>query len=315
MSPDLPGPEPSETTALVTVVMPVRNGAERLAGQLEALAAQDYGGPWELVVSDNGSTDATPSVLAAWADRLPRLRVVEAGARRGSNLARNAAVATVPGDGPLLFCDADDVVSSSWMRGLVEALAEWPLATGPVTLVDADGTNPTHTTAVPRYFGRFPFALGASMGVRREVFDALGGFAESPPGVSSSDVELGWRAHCAGFEIGYAPEAAITKARRADRRGAWRQWYGYGRGARWIVRIHPGSGLARTALRAQARTLAWLVVHPQVARSADGRRRWVCWAGQAAGFAVGPGTGSPRHPITPSVSASGWVGPPGDPAP
>ena len=91
------------------------------------------------------------------------------------------------------------------------------------------------------------------MGVRRDVFDALGGFAESPPGVSSSDVEWAWRAHCAGFEIGYAAEAAITKARRPDSRSAWRQWSGYGRGARWIVRIHPGS-LARQLTRAVHRS-------------------------------------------------------------
>jgi GT2 family glycosyltransferase len=272
---------------VVTVVVPVRNGGAHLAHQLEALAAQDFDRPWALVVSDNGSTDGTTDLLDRWAGRLPQLRVVDSSARRGSNPARNAAVAASPAADPLLFCDADDVVGPAWMRGLVAALEQWPIVTGPVVLVDAEERVTSRTTSVPRYHGRFPFALGASLGIRRQVFDALGGFADSPPGISASDVELAWRAGQAGYEIGFAPEAEIVKHRREAGRATWDQWFGYGCGDRWIAATHPEAGLARTSARAQVKTLGWLVVHPGELSSAEGRRRWVRWAAHAAGFVVG----------------------------
>ena len=69
---------------LVSVVVPVRNGAATIALQFEALADQDYDGPWEVVVSDNGSTDATRSVVDEWSAKLPGLRVVDSSQARGS---------------------------------------------------------------------------------------------------------------------------------------------------------------------------------------------------------------------------------------
>ncbi|MFT4225236.1 glycosyltransferase family 2 protein [Micropruina sp.] len=58
---------------LVTVLMPVHNGADHLGGALVSVFAQDFA-DFELLVVDDGSTDATPAVLAGCAD--PRLRVL-----------------------------------------------------------------------------------------------------------------------------------------------------------------------------------------------------------------------------------------------
>ncbi|MEA2353166.1 MAG: hypothetical protein QOJ14_1580, partial [Thermoleophilaceae bacterium] len=41
--------------ALISVVVPLLDDAEHLPDQLEALAAQDYAGRWEVIVADNGS--------------------------------------------------------------------------------------------------------------------------------------------------------------------------------------------------------------------------------------------------------------------
>ncbi len=54
--------------------MPVRNGENFLAAALESVFAQSFA-DWELVVSDNASTDATPDILADFARRDARLRV------------------------------------------------------------------------------------------------------------------------------------------------------------------------------------------------------------------------------------------------
>lgn len=274
----------------VSVILPVRDGGALLGEQLRALAAQDHPGPWELLVSDNGSTDgAAAAGVAAWPRGDVAVRLVDASARSGPGAARNlAARAAAPSSTGLVFCDADDQVQPGWLAGLVQALDDRPLVTGPVVLVDGRGFERARSTKVPVWFGRFPYALGASLGIRRSVFEQLGGFADTPPGVSAGDVELAWRAGQAGHRIGFAVDARVVKRRRQDLRATWHQWFGYGRGARWIARRH-GRGLGASCVRLQVRTLAWLVVHPGQLGRPEGRRRWVCWAAQACGFVRGPG--------------------------
>src|SRR5262245_17025162 len=62
-------------TPQVSVVMPVRNGARWLSEAVDSVLAQTFS-DWELIVIDDGSTDATPSILAAFASRDPRIRVI-----------------------------------------------------------------------------------------------------------------------------------------------------------------------------------------------------------------------------------------------
>jgi glycosyltransferase involved in cell wall biosynthesis len=58
-----------------SVVMPVRDGASRVAKALADLVA-GMGPDDELLALDDGSTDATPSILAEWASTDARVRVV-----------------------------------------------------------------------------------------------------------------------------------------------------------------------------------------------------------------------------------------------
>lgn len=58
---------------LVTVLMPVRNGAAHLQSAIDSILAQTFA-DFELLILDDGSTDATPAILGALSD--PRVRVV-----------------------------------------------------------------------------------------------------------------------------------------------------------------------------------------------------------------------------------------------
>ena len=57
----------------ISILMPVWNGEKFLAAAVDSLLAQTFT-DFELLVVDDGSTDATPEILRAYSD--PRLRVV-----------------------------------------------------------------------------------------------------------------------------------------------------------------------------------------------------------------------------------------------
>ena len=100
----------------------MRNGGRTLDDALEAFyACETYDHPWEVVVADNGSTDDTCEVCAAWAKRLPAFR-----ARGCSPIVRAPVMLATSGRRPLRVncshsCDVDDVADEHWLDALVEA--------------------------------------------------------------------------------------------------------------------------------------------------------------------------------------------------
>lgn len=70
----------------VSVVMAVRNGLPWIESQIQSIAAQELACPWELVVSDNGSTDGTIEAVRSLAASLPQLVVVDAHEKPGKQL-------------------------------------------------------------------------------------------------------------------------------------------------------------------------------------------------------------------------------------
>lgn len=90
--------------ASISVVMPVHNGAEYLVPALDSLLAQTVA-PAQIVVVDDGSTDATPDILDRYRDRILTVRQSHAGCAA----ARNLGVETCRGD-LITFMDCDDVM-------------------------------------------------------------------------------------------------------------------------------------------------------------------------------------------------------------
>lgn len=91
------------TADLVSVIMPVYNGGQLLREAIESALAQTYS-PIEIIVVDDGSTDATPEILASFGSRIVHIRQTNSGAA----VARNAAMQASSGE-YLAFLDADDL--------------------------------------------------------------------------------------------------------------------------------------------------------------------------------------------------------------
>lgn len=90
---------------LVSVVVPVFNTEKHLGQALDSLLAQTHGN-LEVICVDDGSTDGTPQLLADYASRDDRIRLLTQ-ENAGPGAARNRGIAEARGD-YLYFLDADD---------------------------------------------------------------------------------------------------------------------------------------------------------------------------------------------------------------
>jgi glycosyltransferase involved in cell wall biosynthesis len=281
----------------VSVVIPVLNAAETLGEQLEALARQDFGGEWELVISDNGSTDESRRIVNEWADALPHLRVVDASDRRGEGHARNVGARAARGE-LVLVCDADDVVEPSWIAAMVRAAETADVLGGGFDEsslndpVSRSWRRPHPDDGLPTAVNRFlPYAVSANCGVRSSVLRELGGWNEKYVW-GGEDVELSWRAQVRGYRIAYVPDAVVRYRYRTGLRALARQFYHYGIAETRLYRDFRRFGARRRRPLSAAKWWAWLVVHlPDLARSPERKGKWV----RSAAFHWGQLRGSIKY--------------------
>lgn len=269
-----------------SVIIPVRNAARTLPDQLAALAGQDADIAWELLVIDNGSSDETPQIIRDYADRLPRVRSLRC-ERAGANAARNTGAGQARGD-HLLFCDADDVVHVSWVRTLSAALEEHDAAGG---RLDNDtfppGHMPRHPDGLPVTGGFLPRAITANLGVRRYIWEEVGGFCEDYE-YGSTDTEFCWRVQLAGHELHYAPAAVVAYRHRSTLRSAARKSYLTGQAHVRLYRDFRESGMSRSTWpRTIGRWGRLALMAPRAAVSVHYRWTWVRDVAQTWGRVVG----------------------------
>jgi len=147
-----------------SVVIPAFNAAATLAHAIESVRAQTWPAH-EIIVVDDGSTDATAEVAHQFAD----VRLIRQ-ANSGVSVARNAGAAAATGDW-LAFLDADDSFAPDRLRLHAEWIAEDPtldFLTGDYEYRDAAGTL-LGTSMVQHVAGRAMLAKAG--GATRVVMD------------------------------------------------------------------------------------------------------------------------------------------------
>ena len=276
---------------LVSVVVPVLDEEPWFAVQLEALAAQTYAGPWELVIADNGSTDGSVRIAEEWLPRFQEARIVHAPERRLASHARNRGVAEARGD-LLLFTDADDLAEPDWIEQMAAAALEGDVIAGEI---GRERLNPPEIAAwhpvPPRQralegFGFLAYASGSNTGIWADVLHALGGFDEERP--AGEDIALSWRAQLAGYSLVFTPHAVVNERYRRSLRELGRQHFFYGTAGPQLYKSFRAHGLRRPRVRDSARTYAWIAATaPAALWSRKMRGRWTVEAALKAGAIVG----------------------------
>jgi glycosyltransferase involved in cell wall biosynthesis len=283
-APTDPSPPPE-----LTVILPVYNGAAHIAEQLDALVAQEWSHPWELLVVDNASTDLTPSIVEQCARRHPGLvRTISAPDAHNLSYVRNVGARAARADA-FAFCDDDDIVGPAWVASMGDALhdhrlvgshMEYGRLSPRAALTDRADFQSDH---IETLFG-VPVVNGVS-GVQRSLWEALGGNDESL-GATGEDLDFALRAHLQeGVEPYFATGAVYHVRRRGSRRTTFRQARRYGRALALLYRRYGSDrpGKQRNNVREVVWAWLWIGLHVNEAFDPSRSLRWAWRAGTRLG--------------------------------
>jgi glycosyltransferase involved in cell wall biosynthesis len=142
---------------VISVLIATYNGADTLPRTLEALEHLEAPpGGWRLIVVDNGSTDATPSIIASFASRLPLATLHQP--RPGKSSALNFGLEHCDGD-LVVFTDDDVIPKPGWLVAYHTAAAAHPevdVFSGPIR---------PHWSVVPPDYVLRSVPVGATYGI------------------------------------------------------------------------------------------------------------------------------------------------------
>ena len=257
----------------IAVVIVTFNNAGHIGATLRALDDQLEEGD-ELVVVDNASHDGTAEVARAESGRA---RVIEQGANRGfaDGCHAGAAASSAP---LLLFLNPDAEPTPGCLAALRSVAAERPEWGAWQALVTMQGGaainsagNVAHflgmgwagrcgrpVTEAPARPEAVSFASGAALMVRRDAWEALGGF-ERRYFMYGEDLDLCLRLRLSGWSVGIAPAAQVEHDYEFSKGG--RKWYLLERNRWWtVVGVYPASLLFLLAPALLAAELALLAV-------------------------------------------------------
>jgi len=242
-------------TPRISTVLPCYNAAPTLARALDSLVRQTCSAI-EIVVVDDGSSDATPGIVHAYASHDARVRVLQqphagivAALNAGIAAARGALIARMDADDvchperfarQAAFLDAQPGVD---VLGCGVQFVGAPHAGGYARHVAWLNSLHTHEDIALNRFRESPFAHPAVM-FRRALVAAHGGYREGP---FPEDYELWLRWLDAGVRMASLPDVLLDwhdtpgRLSRRDPRYDAEQFYALKAGylARWLARHNP----------------------------------------------------------------------------
>jgi O-antigen biosynthesis protein len=233
----------------ISVVVSTFNGAATIRDTLAGLEHLDYP-DFEVIVVNDGSTDATPQIASEYRVRIITTR------NQGLSAARNIGIRAATGE-IVAFIDDDAYPDLHWLRFLALAFRDgaYVAVGGPNLPPPDDGWMADAVANAPG--GPNPVLLsdrvaehipGCNMAFRKEALEAIGGF-DSIFRTAGDDVDVCWRLRDRGGVIGYAPGAVVWHHRRPSIRRFWKQQVGYGKAEallerKWPARYNPSGQLS-----------------------------------------------------------------------
>ncbi len=229
---------PADGCAPVTILKPLHGDEPLLADALATLCAQDHPAPFQIVFGVGDARDTAIPAVRALQARYPALDIalVVDGTRHGANPKVGNLINMLPAakHAILVIADSDVHVRKDYLRVLARTLEQpgvglvTTLYTGlPAFSVPASLLGTTQITHIflpgallSRALGRRD-CLGATMALRRETLDRIGGL-ESLKDHLADDNVLGQRVRAAGLGVALAPMVVATTVPERTVAALWR---------------------------------------------------------------------------------------------
>lgn len=252
---------------MLTVLMATHNGSDTIDLTLRSFCAvTSPEGGWKLLIVDNASTDNTPEIVRAYADRLPIEYVMEP--RLGKAVALNTGLGRIDGD-LVVFVDDDIIADPSllteWRRA-ADAHPDFAVFGGaiapkfavppPEWLIAKDWMTILYTATIPgraeteMRLGEPVDVYGPNMALRREIADRGFRFDESlmvgPAALIGDETEFVARLAKNGYRMRFASGPRVehlVNARQVRWRWILRRFYRHGRTLFYFDAIRQGRDL------------------------------------------------------------------------
>lgn len=223
----------------ISVVVCTYNGQRTIRQCLQELTRLPYP-DYEVIVVNDGSTDATPSIISQFPVRQINVH------NGGLSIARNIGMHHATGE-IIAYIDDDAYPDPHWLHYLARAFEDEQFASigGPNIPPADEGMvakcvfespgGPTHVLSTDIVAEHLP---GCNMAFRRSALLAINGF-DARFRVAGDDVDLCWRLQQAGWKLGFSPASVVWHRRRSSVRAYLRQQRGYGRAEAMLCRKWP----------------------------------------------------------------------------
>jgi glycosyltransferase involved in cell wall biosynthesis len=273
----------------ISVVIPTYERAQLVCEAIRSVLRQTFT-DFELVVVDDGSTDRTADAVASFRD--DRIRFVPL-AHGGRCRARNAGAAVATGEA-LVFLDSDDRADPNWLRSLTGAL------THPVALVCCGARfraepprqqrSPEQVSMPyplgPLYGNRVGLFLAGTFAVRRQAFQAVGGYDPRLAYAENSELGIRLTRYCEQHALAFAAlHQPLISVRLRTRLGSTVDFRERLEAAELIVRCHADRQAVARSSFANYRAIAAVNAY-RLGRYRDGMRHFVRAAGGNPGRLV-----------------------------
>jgi GT2 family glycosyltransferase len=212
----------------ISVIVCSYNGERTIRDCFEGLRKLEYP-DFEVIVVDDGSTDATAAITREYGFRLISTE------NRGLSNARNTGLEAATGE-IVAYLDDDAYPDPHWLTYLAATFMTTKHAGvgGPNVAPPNDGLtgdcvdnapgNPVHVLLSDQEAEHLP---GCNMAFRKSCLEAIGGF-DAQFRTAGDDVDLCWRLRQRGWTLGFSPAAMVWHHRRNSVRAYWKQQRGYG---------------------------------------------------------------------------------------
>jgi len=232
-----------------SLIVPVYNRREEIDELLESLLSQTYDS-FEVVVVEDGSSESCDDIIKKYQDKINIQYFYKDNSGPGAS--RNFGMGKAKGDWFVIF-DSDCLIPDHYLSAVdaylvsnnvdtyggpdkahesftnTQKAIDWAM-TSYVTTGGIRGSDKSLDDYQPRSF---------NMGIKREVFDKVGGYGKIWPG---EDPDLSFRIKNAGYSVGFIKDAYVYHKRRIDFKKFAQQVYKFGVVRNILSKWHKGTG-------------------------------------------------------------------------